>query len=137
MNSSYIGIGLCRSRPVRSSASVPAPVVQAVRWPLFCRCGYTRGVVMTLNPQVQQIIARCNEWDAAHPSDKTAEFERFRIHCHRHEIWKPEYLSVGYFLDRTIPGPGGDLPIRIYRPLRMTDSSTHSTVIYVHGGGWS
>ena len=34
--------------------------------------------------------------------------------------------------DRVIPGPGGDLPVRIYRPDRPADR----TVVYLHGGGF-
>ncbi|HET7738114.1 MAG TPA: alpha/beta hydrolase fold domain-containing protein [Tepidiformaceae bacterium] len=35
--------------------------------------------------------------------------------------------------DRTIPGPGGDLPIRIYRP---GGPGPHPVLVYFHGGGW-
>jgi len=35
--------------------------------------------------------------------------------------------------DRTIPGPGGDLTIRILRPSDATDLPV---VVYFHGGGW-
>lgn len=35
--------------------------------------------------------------------------------------------------NRTIPGPGGDLAIRIYRPGGV---GPHPVVVYFHGGGW-
>ena len=35
--------------------------------------------------------------------------------------------------DRNIPGPAGDIPVRIYRP---TDASDHSLLVWYHGGGW-
>lgn len=35
--------------------------------------------------------------------------------------------------DRTIPGPGGALPIRIYRP---TSKGRLPVIVYFHGGGW-
>src|ERR1700691_1399540 len=35
--------------------------------------------------------------------------------------------------DRTIPGPGGPLRIRVYRP---TGSTTAPLVVFFHGGGW-
>jgi acetyl esterase len=36
-------------------------------------------------------------------------------------------------VNRFIPGPTADLPIRIYRP---TNSSSAPAIIYFHGGGW-
>jgi len=39
---------------------------------------------------------------------------------------------VGSVVERKIPGPGGALAIRIYRP---TESTT-SALVYFHGGGW-
>jgi acetyl esterase len=38
--------------------------------------------------------------------------------------------------DRTIPGPGGALPIRIYRPRAPTAAERLPAVVYFHGGGF-
>ena len=35
--------------------------------------------------------------------------------------------------DVVIPGPGGDIPARLYRP---ADAAT-GLVVYFHGGGWT
>jgi acetyl esterase len=35
--------------------------------------------------------------------------------------------------ERTIPGPGGDLPIRVYWP---DAGGTRPLLVYLHGGGW-
>jgi acetyl esterase len=40
---------------------------------------------------------------------------------------------VGNVTDLAIPGPGGDLPIRIYRP---KGSGLFPMLVYFHGGGW-
>jgi len=52
-------------------------------------------------------------------------------------IWRaaiPADLEpVGEITERAIPGPAGDLPIRIYRP--ATDGP-HPLVMLFHGGGW-
>lgn len=42
-------------------------------------------------------------------------------------------LTVGAVEDRRIPGPGGDIPIRIYRP---AGSAVAPVVLNFHGGGW-
>jgi acetyl esterase len=36
--------------------------------------------------------------------------------------------------DRVIPGPGGDLPVRVYRPRR---GSANALIVYFHGGGFA
>ena len=35
--------------------------------------------------------------------------------------------------DRVVPGPGGDVPVRIYRP---DAAETLPVVVFAHGGGW-
>jgi len=37
-------------------------------------------------------------------------------------------------LDRTIPGPAGALPVRIYTPTEGT--APYPVIVYFHGGGW-
>jgi len=44
-----------------------------------------------------------------------------------------EKEPVGEITERTIPGPAGDIPIRVYRP--GTDGP-HSLIMLFHGGGW-
>ena len=46
---------------------------------------------------------------------------------------RPADVSV---VDRTIPGPGGDLPVRLYRPQSAGADVTLPGLIYAHGGGW-
>ncbi len=35
--------------------------------------------------------------------------------------------------DRTIPGPAGEMPVRIYRP---EGEAPKPVIVYYHGGGW-
>lgn len=41
---------------------------------------------------------------------------------------------IGEVINRTIPGPGGDLPIRVYRPHDAGDATP--CLMFFHGGGW-
>ena len=41
--------------------------------------------------------------------------------------------AVAQVVDRTIPGPGGELPIRVYRP---EGEKPFPTVVFFHGGGF-
>jgi acetyl esterase/lipase len=42
-------------------------------------------------------------------------------------------IEVADVIDRTIPGPGGDIPVRIFRPRK---GATLPVVVYFHGGGF-
>jgi acetyl esterase len=52
-------------------------------------------------------------------------------------IWRAAIPSdlepVGEITDRMIPGPAGDLPIRVYRP---DSTGPHPSLMLFHGGGW-
>ena len=43
--------------------------------------------------------------------------------------------EIAEAVDRTIPGPHGDIPIRVYRP-NVTASGPLPSLVYFHGGGW-
>lgn len=45
----------------------------------------------------------------------------------------PAPLPVASVVDRTIPGPGGDIPVRIYAP---HGEGPFPVIVYTHGGGW-
>lgn len=47
--------------------------------------------------------------------------------------------AVAKIENRAIPGPGGDIPIRIYTPIAAApaaDPGPRPVVLYIHGGGW-
>lgn len=46
---------------------------------------------------------------------------------------RPEGVTV---VDRTIPGPAGELPVRLYRPAAATADAVLPALVYAHGGGW-
>ncbi|WP_422009954.1 alpha/beta hydrolase [Reyranella sp.] len=39
-------------------------------------------------------------------------------------------------MDRTIPGPAGDLSVRLYRPASAPADAKLPALVYAHGGGW-
>jgi len=39
-------------------------------------------------------------------------------------------------IDRTIPGPAGDLSVRLYRPASAAVDAALPALVYAHGGGW-
>ena len=48
---------------------------------------------------------------------------------------RPPSPEVGEVTDGVMPGPGGDLPYRLYRPAAPPDGP-RPIVVYFHGGGW-
>ena len=47
---------------------------------------------------------------------------------------RPEGEPVARVEDRNVPGPAGDIPVRIYWP--STDGATRPGMVWYHGGGW-
>jgi acetyl esterase len=45
---------------------------------------------------------------------------------------RPEPPDIHHVEDRLIPGPGGDVPVRLYRPREGVCPG----IVYFHGGGW-
>ena len=87
---------------------------------------------MPVDPQIQQVI------DALAASD----FEP--VHAQSPAQARTQYVRmieargiapapVGTAEDRSIPGPAGDLPVRIYRP--ELDAPALPGLVYFHGGG--
>ncbi|NMH97186.1 alpha/beta hydrolase [Pseudonocardia acidicola] len=44
---------------------------------------------------------------------------------------EPEDIAEVY--DRTVPGPAGEIPVRVYKP---AGAGPHPVIVYFHGGGW-
>ena len=87
---------------------------------------------MPVDPQIQQVIdaLAASEFGPVHeltPAEGRAQYERMV------KARGIEPAAVGAVEDRTIPGPGGDLPVRVYRP--QADAGALPALVYYHGGG--
>lgn len=47
-----------------------------------------------------------------------------------------EAQPVARWEDRVVPGPAGDVPIRIYWPRELREDERIPVTLYLHGGGW-
>ena len=52
------------------------------------------------------------------------------------KVLQPPREDVAETRDVTIPGPLGDIPLRLYRPAGTEASDRLPALIYYHGGGW-
>lgn len=60
--------------------------------------------------------------------------EARRILAERPEMPLPP-IEVAAVEDTTIPGPAGEVPVRVYTPDGVTDEP--AVIVYSHGGGWA
>lgn len=84
---------------------------------------------MTPDPQTAQILAAVNSVEVD-PADRTPENSRESYRGLA--MMLPPGADVGV-ANRTIPGPAGEIPIRVYTP---AGEGPFGVLMYLHGGGW-
>jgi acetyl esterase len=82
------------------------------------------------HPQIQSILELIEEADVLPLAQYPVEEARAVAAELRGEGDGP---PLGDVSDRSIPGPAGELPTRIYRPV---SDGPHPALVYFHGGGW-
>ena len=84
---------------------------------------------MTLHPQAQVLLDMMNAAPGPTPEELTPSALREQYAS----LAMPATVEGVDREDRTIPGPGGPLAVRIYRPV---GAGTTPGIVYFHGGGW-
>lgn len=89
---------------------------------------------MPLDPQMQELLDLTAEFRAVPNHQKTPRQARAdtldRTAAMAEAGGDPE--PIARVEDRAIPGPAGDIPIRIYTP----ETPSGGGIVYFHGGGW-
>lgn len=85
---------------------------------------------MGLDPQAKFILAQMEEAGAP-PMHELSPEEARATSDFSALAGEPE--EVARVENRTIPGPGGEIPVRIYTP---EGQGPFSALVYYHGGGW-
>jgi acetyl esterase len=89
---------------------------------------------MAVTPEVQSILDAMAALGGPPVEERTPEQIREAYSSLNGLASKPEVASV---MDRTIPGPGGDIPMRIYTPSVPAGAvGARPVLVYFHGGGW-
>jgi acetyl esterase len=87
---------------------------------------------MPLDPQVQTLMDQMAALNAPPINTLTPELVRMGIKMQFADATdEPE--AVAQVVNRTIPGPAGEIPVRIYTP---TGSGPFPALVFFHGGGW-
>jgi acetyl esterase len=85
---------------------------------------------MPVDPQVQALLAAMEAQGAPDISQLSVSQARDMANSFRE--MQGDLVQVAAVGDRTVPGPAGSLPVRIYRP----NGSPRGAIVYFHGGGW-
>jgi acetyl esterase len=87
---------------------------------------------MPVKPEVQPILAMIEAAEVP-LTEQTPETVRQGFAALAAFFVRDEVASVS---DRTIPGPGGDIPVRVYVPAGTAGGEALPVVVWFHGGGW-
>src|SRR3990167_4851536 len=103
---------------------------------LECRVSSFNGVGgMALDPESQRLLdlaaaAHRPAWNTLSPQAARDLYLSLRPPA---QGPRPAGVTV---IDRTIPGPGGAVPIRLYRPAATAADTMLPALLFAHGGGW-
>jgi len=84
---------------------------------------------MSLNPAIVRWLAPLKEMPPTHTLPVEVVREGFKVRL----AMMPPPPAVGAVVNRTVPGPGGDIPVRIYTPFGV---GPFPLTVYFHGGGF-
>ena len=87
---------------------------------------------MPLDPATKAVIDMMTQYFP--PTIAGLSADEFRALLAERRVEQPPGDEVGAVEDRTIDGPLGPIPIRIYRP--AGDAGPHPGVVFFHGGGF-
>lgn len=85
-----------------------------------------------IDPQVQALLDQFNEQKGPTFVEMGVAESRRALHAFI-DMQGPE-VAMAKVEDRTIPGPAGEMPLRVYTPIGV---ASFPVVVYFHGGGWT
>lgn len=88
---------------------------------------------MSLDPQIASLI---DDLDAGFPPVHTMTGAQARAAIRERLVVPAQPEPVAAVHDQTIPGPGADIAIRIYRPAGHAEDASLPILVYAHGGGF-
>lgn len=87
---------------------------------------------MALDPQVRAVLDMMAALELPELGSGPPEEQRARMAAMREANPVP-VQDVASLSDISVPGPGGAIPVRVYRP---SDEAGRPLVVFFHGGGW-
>ncbi len=87
---------------------------------------------MPVDPNLQPLLDVINGMDGGDLSELSVSEARELLRMMAAVDGEPD--AVAELSDRTIPGPAGPIPVRVYRP--ESDAAALPILVWYHGGGW-
>jgi acetyl esterase len=87
---------------------------------------------VALRPEIQVLLARQAASGRPPPQEQSVQQAR-RFHVEDAAALNGDPVAVAAVGDRVVPGPAGDLPVRVYTP---AGQPPFPLVVWFHGGGW-
>ncbi len=91
---------------------------------------------MPVDPQMQQVIERVAKANLP-PYYTVSAVEARGLYKDRCGVLAPPAPEVAAVSDLVAPGPGGPIPLRLYRGLGTAADARLPVLVYFHGGGWT
>ena len=88
-----------------------------------------------LHPQARALMDLMIERGVP-PTHTLTPAEARRLYRERRSFTQPEPPQVATVRELKAPGPHGDIPLRLYRPLGSAVGDVLPALVYYHGGGW-
>jgi acetyl esterase len=88
-----------------------------------------------LHPQVQAVMDAMAKMNLLPPHTIPIGQARAQFNRSRANFVAPAQ-TVASVADRNIPGPAGEIPVRLYRPIASELTTLLPALVYFHGGGW-
>jgi acetyl esterase len=90
---------------------------------------------MALDPDAERVLEMVRQsgrppYETVTPEEARALFRAGR------EVLSPDPAPVAETRDLTAPGPGGRIPLRLYRAAGAPPGAMLPALVYFHGGGW-
>src|SRR4029453_4651221 len=90
---------------------------------------------MALDPQVQEVIKLVIKsgrpaYNTLSPKDARQLFRETR------PASTPTPPEIGAGKNISVEGPGGPIPLRVYRPMGIATGTARPALVFYHGGGW-
>ncbi len=90
---------------------------------------------MTVDSDIQKILDLIEQAGRPPYRDQTLEEARagYQVMVN---LMDPDGEAIHRTQDRTIPGPAGEIPVRVYWPREAAEGESLPVFIYLHGGGF-
>ncbi|HEY8289695.1 MAG TPA: alpha/beta hydrolase [Acetobacteraceae bacterium] len=90
---------------------------------------------MPLDPDAQLVLDMIRAAGRP-PFEALTPPEARQAYINSRKVLQPAAQPVAESRDTAVPGPHGNIPVRLYRPDGTTASDRLPALIYYHGGGW-